>query len=120
MVSVAIIAIAFVSVLKLYTQSVGMNIASNFYIKAPLLAQRLISEWETGMMTEGYNMDFTDCTEDFPGFSFEMDHQTVGSDSIYPENQDDGDSILYEIACTILYNNGEYKYSIKSLKFLRQ
>jgi len=120
MVAVAIIAIAFTSVLKLHTQTVSMNIASNFYAKAPLLAQKIISEWETGMATNGSIQPLSETLEEFPGFTFETNHETIASDSLYSENLDDNDSLLVEIVCTILYNHGEYHYTTKTLKFISQ
>ena len=120
MVAVAIIAIAFTSVLKLHTQTVAMNIASNFYAKAPLLAQKIISEWEMGLATNGSILPLSDSFEEFPGFTFETNHETIGSDSLYTENLDDNDRLLVEIVCTILYNHGEYHYTAKTLKFISQ
>jgi prepilin-type N-terminal cleavage/methylation domain-containing protein len=120
MVAVAIIAIAFTSVLKLHTQTLTMNIASNFYAKAPLLAQKIISEWETGMVMDDAMGNLDDSLEEFPGFTFEMKHESVISDSLYPENMEKGDSILFEIVCTILYNHGEYHYTVKTLRLISQ
>ncbi len=120
MVAVAIIAIAFTSVLKLHTQTVAMNIASNFYAKAPLLAQKIISEWETGMATNGSIPPLSETLEEFPGFTFETNHETLAFDSLYSEKPDDNDSLLVEIVCTILYNHGEYHYTTKALKFISQ
>ena len=120
MVAVAIIAIAFTSVLKLHTQTVAMNIASNFYAKAPLLARKVISEWETGMAMNGSIPALSDSLEEFPGFTFEINHDALAFESLYRENQDDNDSILVEIICTIFYNQGEYHYTTKTLKFVSQ
>lgn len=118
--AVAIIAIAFTSVLKLHTQTVSMNIASNFYTKAPLLAQKIISEWEAGMVLNETPPELNNSLEEFPGFTFEINHETLALDSLYPENRDDNDSLLVEIVCTVLYNQGEYHYTSKSLKFISQ
>lgn len=120
MVAVAIIAIAFTSVLKLYTQTVAMTISSNFYAKAPFLAQKIISEWETGLATDTTQLDTGSFIEEFPGFSFELRHDTLSSDLIYSDNLSDTDRILVEVVCTILYNNGEYDYTTKALRFLPQ
>jgi prepilin-type N-terminal cleavage/methylation domain-containing protein len=120
MVAIAIIAIAFTSVLKLHTQTISMNIASNFYAKAPLLAQKIISEWETGKAMEDFIPNSDDSLEEFPGFAFEINNESIVSDYLYPENLEDGDSILFEIVCTILFNQGEYRYTVKTLKFISQ
>jgi prepilin-type N-terminal cleavage/methylation domain-containing protein len=120
MVAIAIIAIAFTSVLKLHTQTISMNIASNFYAKAPLLAQKIISAWETGKAMEDFIPNSDDSLEEFPGFAFEINNESIVSDYLYPENLEDGDSILFEIVCTILFNQGEYRYTVKTLKFISQ
>lgn len=120
MVAIAIIAIAFTSVLKLHTQTVAMNIGSNFYVKAPLLAQRIISEWETGMATDTALPAASDSLEDFPGFTFDINHEALVSEDLYSGNPDDNAGLLVEIVCTILYNNGEYRYTSKSLRFISQ
>ncbi len=118
MVAVAIIAIAFTSVLKLHTQTISMNMAANFYAKAPLLAQKLISEWETGMTLEETLSIPEDSLAEFPGFTFEMNHTSMASDLLYAENQEEGDSLVYEIVCTILYNQGQFHYTVKTLKWI--
>jgi len=118
MVAIAIIAIAFTGILKLHAQTVAMNIASNFYAKAPLLAQKIISEWEIGMATDKTDLNLTDSLEEFSGFTFEINHEPLASDSIYPENMDANDSIVAQIVCTILYNQGEYHYTTSALSFI--
>ena len=120
MVAVAIMAIAFTSVLKLHTQTVSMNIASNFYAKAPLLAQKIIAEWETGMALNDSTPQLSESLDEFPNFNFEIKHETIASDFLYSEKQDDHDSLLVEIVCTISYNNDEYHYTTKSLNFISQ
>mgnify|MGYP002725722123 CR=1 FL=1 len=120
MVAVAIIAIAFTSVLKLHSQTVAMNIASNFHVKAPLLARKVMAEWETGMATDGSIQASSDSLDGFPGFTFETNQDTIVFDALYPEKQDDSERQLVEIACTILYNHGEYQYTAKTLKFISQ
>ncbi|WP_175530234.1 type IV pilus modification PilV family protein [Desulfobacula phenolica] len=120
MVAVSIIAIAFTSVIKLHTQTVAMNIASNFYAKAPLLAQRIIAEWETGMATDTTPLAVSDYLKDFPGFAFDINHEALAFEDLYSGNPDDNDRLLVEIVCTILYNHGEYHYTAKSLRFISQ
>lgn len=120
MVAVAIIAIAFTSVIKLHTQTVAMNIASNFYTRAPLLAQKVISDWETGMATDTLIPPLSDTPEDFPGFTFDISHETIYSDDLYSGTPDANDRLLVKIICKILYNHGEYHYTTQSLRFISQ
>ncbi len=117
MIAIAIIAIALTSVLKLHTQTVAMNMASNFYAKAPLLTQKILSEWETGMVQKGLMPTLNDSIEGFPGFTFEITHGDIVSDVLYSESGED-DGRLVEIKCTILFNQGEYRYTTKTLKLI--
>lgn len=118
MVAVAIIAIAFTSVLKLHTQTLAMNIASNFHTRAPLLAQTIISEWETSRETSGFTLDSNTALEDFPGFSFEIHEKSIVSDVLDPGTMDDTDRKLVEIDCIISYNHGEYHYTANALRYI--
>ncbi len=121
MVAVAIIAIAFTSLLKLHTQSVTMDITSNFYTKAPLLAEKKISEWEIAMITGNPVPDSENESEkDFPNFSSAIHYDQLDSDSVYTENPEKDSSRLFEINCTVSYNNGEYNYTVKSLRFYKK
>lgn len=118
MVAVAIIAVAFTGVLKLHSQSLSMNTASNFYSKAPLLAQKVISEWETQMKTSDYSPNLEDSLEEFPGFSFKINRDSVDSENLYSGQAEDSAGKLYKVVCTVLYNSGEYKYTTETLKYI--
>ena len=132
MIAVAILAIAFTSIVKFHTQTLNMNIASNFYIKAPLLAKELISEWEIGSLKPDSDIDLNGYVKDFPGFSFEMNNSEIGTDFLdtgsaddnarenIDENSYDNRGKFFEIICTILYNDGEYSYTMKTLRFITQ
>ena len=128
MIAVAILAIAFTSIVKFHTQTLNMNIASNFYIKAPLLAKELISEWEIGSFKPDSDIDLNGYIKDFPGFSFEMNNSEIETDFLDTgsaddnahENSDENRGKLFEIICTILYNGGEYSYTMKTLRFITQ
>lgn len=118
MVAVAIIAVAFTGVLKLHSQSLSMNTASNFYSKGPLLAQKVISEWETQMKTSDYSPNLEDSLEEFPGFSFKINRDSVDSENLYSGQAEDSAGKLYKVVCTVLYNSGEYKYTTETLKYI--
>lgn len=118
MVAIAIMAIAFTGMLKLHTQTVAMNIASSFYATAPLLAQKIIAEWEIGMATDNISPDLNNSLEEFSGFSFEINHEILSSDGIYPEQQKDNDTVVAQIICTIFFNQGEFQYTATSLAFI--
>ncbi len=118
MVAIAIIAIALISILKLHTRTVATDMASNFYSKAPLLARKIMAEWETGMITEGSVSNLDDSCKQCPDFTYKIDYNTISSDLLSPGSTDEKDSALVKITCTISYNNSEYHYTAKSLVFI--
>jgi general secretion pathway protein I len=120
LVAVAIIAIAFTGILKLYSQSVAMAIRSNFYAKAPLLAEKIIAEWEAGMMAQGTPFTIESPLEEFKGYDFEIQEQALDPGELLSENAKDGQAELVELTCTVSYNNGEFTYKTKTLKLISQ
>lgn len=120
MVAVAIMAIAFTAVIKVHSQTISMNMASNFYIKAPLLATKIISEWESSMATSGSAPASEPLGDEFAGFAYTTDQQPITVDALFSEKADKNSSRLVQLNCTITYNEGEFSYTIKSLKLIAQ
>jgi len=120
LVAVAIIAIAFTGILTLYSQSVGMAIRSNFYAKAPLLAEKIISEWEAGMEAKGAPFAVESDLDGFSGYEFEIQQQEVDAGKIFSESTKGDYARLVEVTCTIFFNHGEFSYKAKALKLITQ
>lgn len=120
LVAVAIIAIAFTGILKLYSQSVAMAIRSNFYAKAPLLAEKIIAEWEAGMLAKGTPFTVESPLEEFKGYDFEIQEQELDPGELLSGNAKDNQAGLVELTCMVSYNNGEFTYKTQTLKLISQ
>ncbi len=110
MVAAAIMAIAFTAVLRAHSHSISMNMAANFHTQAPLLAAKVLAEWEFQNGT----------LENFPGFSYEINEQMLDSESFLSEESTTDSVQIMELTCTILYDDGTYSYTTKVLKLITQ
>jgi len=79
MVSVAIIAIAFTSLLVSQSQSISIATESRFMITASLLAQKKLAELELSNFEELSSAE-GDFGEDYPGFFWETEIQNLSED----------------------------------------
>ena len=120
MIAVAIMAIAITAILNLHSQSLTMNIAKNFHIQAPLLARKIIAEWETEMAVKDNAFELNGVLEDLPGYSYEINELEIEPELMFSENTGPNIARIVELSCTILYNDGEYHYTTKSLKLINE
>jgi general secretion pathway protein I len=118
MVAVAIMAIAFTAAIGLHSQSVTMNMASNFHTRAPLVAGKIIAQWETHMAVSGEADQGQDLLGDLPGFSYDLSEQEVESEWLMSENKENDYGKLIRLTCTVFYNDGEYQYTAQALKWV--
>ncbi|PIE60957.1 MAG: hypothetical protein CSA29_05800 [Desulfobacterales bacterium] len=120
LVAVFIIAIAFTGVLKLYSRLISAHTALNFYDRAPLLADKLMDEWEAGMINQGMAPTPDTPIEGFDGFEFELTDAAL--DVIAPRSGDSKQTgpILVELICKISYDSGRYQYTSKSIRLIPQ
>jgi prepilin-type N-terminal cleavage/methylation domain-containing protein len=118
MVAVAIMAIAFTAVIGVHSQSVTMNMASNFHAQAPLLAKKLISEWEVQMAVSGSAVPLNDALDAFQNYSYEITDREIESEWLFSETTQKNHGRIIELTCTIYYNDGEYQYTAKALKLI--
>ena len=71
MVAIAIIAIVLVSVYRMQSQTILMNMAAQFETLAPILAQDKMAEFETKLVSE-LTDDSGDFNNDFPGYNWQF------------------------------------------------
>ncbi len=71
MVAIAIIAIVLVSVYRMQSQTILMNMAAQFETLAPILAQDKMAEFETKTVSE-LTDDSGDFNNDFPGYNWQF------------------------------------------------
>ena len=114
MVAMAIMAIVLVSVYRMHSQTLTMNIATRFYTQAPLLAQGKLAQLEAASdeILAGDSGDFGD---KFPGYNWSVSTEEVSSE-VLGEIADD----LKRIDITVSLNNNEYVYNVRTYRFMRE
>jgi general secretion pathway protein I len=114
MVAISIIALVLVSINKMHAQTISMNYAARFYASAPLLAQLKLSELETeGLKSQSDGSgDFGD---EFPGYRWE-----VAIDDVESETMEKAAKDLRQINITIFFNKDEFKYKLRTYRFLQE
>jgi len=111
MVAVSLIAIVLVSIYKMQAQTISMNYEARFYATAPLLAQFKMTEQETKSL-EDLTSDSGNFGDDFPGYSWSMVVDDVDSEALGNTAKD-----LKKIDVTILLNDDEFTYSLRTYRF---
>ena len=114
MVAMAIMAIVLVSVYRMHSQTLTMNIATRFYTQAPMLARSKLAQLETASsdIIAGDSGDFGD---NFPGYSWSVSTEEVSSEILGEVAQD-----LKRIELMVSLNNNEYVYNIRTYRFMRE
>ncbi len=111
MVAVSIIAIVFISVFRLHTQTLAMNGTVRFYAVAPVLAHGILAELENRSPDE-LSDDSGDFGEDFPGFSWE-----VGVSDVESEVLEDTAKDLKRIDLTVTFEG--IVYGLRTYRFMK-
>lgn len=109
----SIMAIVLVSVYRMYSQTLTMNIANRFYTQAPLLAQSKLAQLETGS-SEIIAGDSGDFGEKFPGYSWNVTVEEVSSEALGEVAND-----LKRIDLIVALNNNEYVYNVRTYRLMR-
>ncbi len=106
MVSVAIIAIVFVSILRLQGQSISMNETIRFYTIAPLLADEKIADIK--LNPSNFELSSSgDFGDDYPGYTWKVQSEELKIDVI-----ESPQLTLKKIDVFISLNNDELKFSL--------
>jgi general secretion pathway protein I len=111
MVAVSIIAIVFVSVFRLHTQTLTMSSSVSFYSMAPMLAQGKLAELENSS-PESLSDDAGDFGEHFPGYSWE-----AGVSDVESEILEDTATDLKRIDLAVSFEG--LVYNLRTYRFLR-
>jgi len=114
MVAMAIMAIVLVSVYRMHSQTLTMNIAARFYTQAPLLAQSKLAQLET-TSPEFAGGDSGDFGENFPGYSWRVSTEEISSETL-------GEMAggLKRIDIQVSFNSDEYVYDFRTYRFISQ
>ncbi len=118
--AVVIIAIAFSGILKLHSRLISAHTALDFYDRAPLLADKLMDEWEAGMAIQGIAPAFDTPLQGFDGFEFQLAHSPLKVMVKLSEDTDQTGPLLVELICRISYDDDRYQYTSKSIRLISQ
>ena len=114
MVAMAIMAIVLVSVYRMHSQTLTMNMAARFYTQAPMLAQSKLAQLEIASSGEIAG-DSGDFGEKFPGYTWRISTDEISSEALGEIAAD-----LKRIDMKVSFNNDEYSYNIRTYRFLRE
>jgi prepilin-type N-terminal cleavage/methylation domain-containing protein len=118
MVAVAVMAVAFTAVLSLYSRSVSMAGSAQFFIKAPLIAGRVMAEWELAR-ARGEAGPARGDLESFPGYSYDLVDLAAVSEHLEAGDtpgSSDNPVQLVDLTCTVRYQG--FTYTARSLRLV--
>ena len=114
MVAIAILAIVLVSVYRMHSQTLAMSTAARFYTQAPMLAQSKLAQIEVD--SSGITgTDSGDFSDKFPGYTWRLSTEEVASEALGEIAAD-----LKRIDLTVVLNNDEYIYNVRTYRFIRE
>ena len=112
MVALTVVAIAFISFYRLFSQSIGADSVARFYTVAPLLAQEKLAEMNAGIISINYEDSGT--FEDYPGFSWQARILDVTSEALKKAVSD-----MKQVDITISGQDDNRQFSLRAYVFLR-
>jgi prepilin-type N-terminal cleavage/methylation domain-containing protein len=114
MISLSIIAIALLAVYGNYSQTIAMSAGQQFNTTAPLLAARVVADFE--------NRSLSDLTDESGNFGSEFDEyqwtavvETLTSDTLGDIAED-----LYSITVTVSFNNDDSVFQCNTIRLIRR
>jgi general secretion pathway protein I len=115
LVALGILSIVLVSVYRLHSQTISMNMESRFYTQAPLLARSALTRFERTKQPELVSGQ-GDFGRDFPGYSWKIDVENAVSIALGPELSKD----IKRIDVAVSLNEGQYTYAFRTYRLLRK
>ncbi len=112
LVAIAVLAIAFVSFYRLFSQAIAADGVSRFYTIAPLLAQQKTAEISSGAVSADH--DGSGSFEDYPGYNWQLHSFDVVSESLGTAVSD-----MKQVDITISVSNDTRRYDLRTYVFLR-
>jgi general secretion pathway protein I len=112
MVALSIVAIVFIAVYQLHFSTLANTHDSRFFVIAPMLAQKKLSEVEWTGKKDGNPMT-GDFGEEFPGFSWEMTIKQPESEFLKNQTPD-----LRQIDLQILSNRKSLYFNIRTYRLM--
>ncbi|WP_155321177.1 type IV pilus modification PilV family protein [Desulfosarcina ovata] len=112
MVALAVVAIALTAVYRMHSQTLFMDQRGRFDTVATLLARQKLAEIDTQDLAD-LTIDEGDFGDDYPGYRWQMESETVVSDLIL-----EGGPTLKRITLTVDYGDGETTFAITTYRHL--
>lgn len=113
MVALAVVAIAFISFYRLFSQAIGADSVARFYTIAPLLAQQKMAEISEGVITVNY--DGTGTFEDYPDYTWQVRIMDITSETLKKAVSD-----LKQVDIIISDRNDNRHFPLRSYVYLRK
>jgi len=113
MISLSIIAIALTAVYNTYTRTISLNMEQRFNTTAPLLAARVVNDFE-GRSLDDLSDESGEFGTEFPGYTWEATVETIASETLDAIAED-----MRSVAVTVSFNDGEWVYRVKTFRFMR-
>ena len=111
MVAMSIIAIAITAVFRLQSQSIVMSNEARFYTIAPLLAQKVMAEYDRKPDKEtGATGDFG---EEYPGYAWKRAVEDIEIEAEAFGEEAEG---MKRIEVTVSLDDGKFNYSIRTYR----
>jgi general secretion pathway protein I len=114
LVALGIMAVVLVSVYRLHSQTISMNMESRFYTQAPLLARSALALFENSKQPELASRQ-GDFGREFPGYTWKIEVESVVSAALGPDISKD----MKRIDVAVDLNEGQYSYSFRTYRLNR-
>jgi len=114
MVSLAIIAIALMAVYGNYSQTIAMNTDQQFNTLAPLLAARVVADFENRSLADLAD-ESGNFGSEFAGYEWGVVVEPITSDILGNIAED-----LHSIDITVSFNNAERVFHCRTVRFIRR
>jgi general secretion pathway protein I len=114
LIALAIMALVLAAVYRMHSQTLSMTTANRFYTLAPMLAQGKMAQLEA-TSSDVISGDSGDFGEKFPGYSWTVTAEDFSSEALGEVAED-----LKRIDVTVVLNENEYVYSIRSYRLMRK
>lgn len=114
MICLSIIAIALMAVYGNYSHTIAMSADQQFNATAPLLAARVVADYEnrstTDLIDESGNFG-----SEFDNYNWEVAVETITSETLGSIAED-----LYSLNITVSFNDAEKIFQCKTVRFVRR
>ncbi len=113
MVAMSIIALVITGIFRLQSQSIYMSNEARFYTTAPLLAQKVMAEYEKD--PDGLSDSSGDFGDEFAGYTWTRKVEDIESEALGEDFKE-----MKSVDVTVLADEGIYSYSFRAYRFMQE